>query len=100
MPNKNINQREISFRSGDGVNLNGTLLSGEHPKKGAVFQGEDDPQAPIDEIEEFKKHRKDLIIFRYPNLGHGFSPKREGRHTLGPISDQVLGDIIRTLNKL
>jgi pimeloyl-ACP methyl ester carboxylesterase len=61
--------------------------------KTAIFQGEIDPQTPIQEIDIFTKYRSDLEIFKYPDLGHGFSPDREGRPTLGPIDNKVLDDL-------
>ena len=39
------------------------------------------------------KYRNDLDIFKYPGLGHGFSPDKDGKPTLGPIDDKVLEDI-------
>jgi pimeloyl-ACP methyl ester carboxylesterase len=66
-----------------------------------VFQGELDPQTPIDEADKFVSAGvKDLTIFRYPNLGHGFSPDKNGKPTLGPIDQRVLTDLKLVVSKL
>lgn len=64
----------------------------------AVFQGEVDPQTPIDELDRFIKQRPDTLVHKYPNLGHGFSPDLNGKPTLGPIDSKVLKDLITTAN--
>ena len=65
--------------------------------KVAVFQGKVDPQTPIDELQLLTKAgRKDLMIFQYEGLGHGFSPDKNGQPTLGPIEDSVITDIVNT----
>lgn len=69
--------------------------------KVAVFQGKIDPQTPIGELELFAKAgSRDIKIFEYENLGHGFSPDLEGKPTLGPIDSIVLRDICLTANQL
>jgi pimeloyl-ACP methyl ester carboxylesterase len=65
----------------------------------AIFQGEIDPQTPIDEVDRFLRHRPDALAFRYPNLGHGFSPDLNGEPTLGPIDSKVLADIATSAAK-
>jgi pimeloyl-ACP methyl ester carboxylesterase len=59
----------------------------------AVFQGTVDPQTPLEEVERFKIARPDLLTFTYIGLGHGFSPDKDGRPTLGPVDMKVLDDI-------
>lgn len=59
-----------------------------------IFQGIEDPQTPADEVDRFVKAGvKDLTIFRYSDLGHGFSPDKDGKPTLGPIDQRVLNDL-------
>lgn len=66
-----------------------------------VFQGELDPQTPIDEANKFASAGvKDITIFRYANLGHGFSPDKNGKPTLGPIDEKVLADLKVVVSKL
>jgi pimeloyl-ACP methyl ester carboxylesterase len=65
----------------------------------AVFQGEIDPQTPIEEVDRFLKNRPDIWVYRYPNLGHGFSPDLNGSPTLGPIDSKVLEDIAKAAQK-
>ncbi len=63
-----------------------------------IFQGIDDPQTPIDEVERFERAGvRDLKIFRYPGLGHGFSPDRDGKPTVGPIDQKVLSDLAESM---
>ncbi len=69
--------------------------------KKIIFQGEIDPQTPIDEVERFKKAgATQLQVFRYPQLGHGFSPDKDGKPTIGPIQDQVLADLTKVARAL
>lgn len=66
-----------------------------------VFQGIDDPQTPVDEVDRFVKAGvKDIVVFRYPDLGHGFSPDKDGKPTLGPIDRRVLKDLRDSALKL
>ena len=74
-----------------------------HSVKGRIylFQGEDDLQTPVDEVDRFlRAGRTDMIIHRYPGLGHGFSPRKEGLPTLGPIDSSVLEDFSVDLKQL
>lgn len=64
-----------------------------------IFQGIADPQTPIEEIDRFiAAGVKNIISYKYPGLGHGFSPDKEGRPTLGPIDEKVLSDLIDVAN--
>ncbi len=66
-----------------------------------VFQGEIDPQTPIEEVARFQRAGvSDLKVFTYPSLGHGFSPDKEGKPTLGPIDPSVLRDLKSVLSGL
>lgn len=59
----------------------------------AIFQGAADPQTPAEELDRFFNKRKKLHVFKYEGLGHGFSPDKNGKPTLGPIDEEVLKDI-------
>lgn len=68
--------------------------------KKIIFQGEQDPQTPLHETDIFKNTGvKDLVIFNYPGLGHGFSPDKEGRPTLGPIDVKVVSDLVKSIQE-
>lgn len=67
----------------------------------AFFQGEDDVQTPRGEVETFLKSGiKNAKVFSYPGLGHGFSPRKNGNPTLGPVDLKVREDLQSFLNKL
>jgi pimeloyl-ACP methyl ester carboxylesterase len=69
--------------------------------KKIIFHGEVDPQTPLDEITKFKEAGvKDLTIHLYPGLGHGFSPDKLGKPTIGPIADHVLSDLTKSIEKI
>ena len=66
-----------------------------------IFQGELDPQTPIDEVDRFKKAGvTDLTVHRYSNLGHGFSPDKNGKPTLGPIDEKVIADLLKVVQQI
>lgn len=69
--------------------------------KFAFFQGEDDVQTPRGEVDLFLKAGvKNAKVFSYPELGHGFSPRRNGSPTLGPVDLSVGADLINFLSSL
>jgi surfactin synthase thioesterase subunit len=52
--------------------------------KVTLFQGEADVQTPSEEAERFLRFRTQRInVHKYKGLGHGFSPPKDGRPTLG-----------------
>lgn len=59
----------------------------------AIFQGEDDVQTPPAEALSIVA-RRPAILRLYPGLGHGFSRRKDGKPTLGPIEPQVLEDVV------
>jgi len=58
-----------------------------------VFQGAIDPQTPVGEVDALKEAVPNLTSRIYPLLGHGFSPDKDGKPTIGPIDPYVLEDI-------
>lgn len=66
-----------------------------------IVQGEDDVQTPFlteakPLYDAMKKAGKEPVALKsYPGLGHGFSERKGGRPTIGPIDAQVLSDITR-----
>lgn len=69
--------------------------------KFAFFHGEIDRQTPVDEMESFiNSGLNEPFIFKYPDLGHGFSPEIDGRATMGPINAKVVSDFVDLLVRL
>ena len=69
--------------------------------KKIIFQGEADPQTPIAEVDIFKNAGvKDLTVYSYPSLGHGFSPDKNGKPTLGPVDKSVISDLVKAMKAL
>lgn len=64
----------------------------------SIFQGEDDVQTPLIEAQTIARARK-VELKTYPGLGHGFSKRKEGKPTVGPIEDHVLADIVQAALK-
>jgi uncharacterized protein len=65
-----------------------------------IIQGEDDVQVPLSEAqaihETLKKSGKTQFTYKtYPGLGHGLSPRRDSKPTLGPIDETVITDITK-----
>jgi pimeloyl-ACP methyl ester carboxylesterase len=65
-----------------------------------VIHGEDDAQVPVSEAQTLqatlKKSGKTMYqVKTYPNLGHGLSPRRDGKPTLGPIDEAAIADITK-----
>ncbi|RYZ86260.1 MAG: hypothetical protein EOP06_14815 [Proteobacteria bacterium] len=66
----------------------------------AIFQGQDDFNTPIDELDRFKRIRlENLTTKTYPGLGHSFSPNKQGKPTYGPMDPKVIQDIVDTMNR-
>lgn len=57
--------------------------------------GDDDVRTPVGETRALEARLgelgREVDIRVYPELGHGFSARRDGKPTLGPIEGQVLG---------
>lgn len=59
-----------------------------------IFQGNIDPQTPIEDAYEIQKlYKKRVKLYEYEGLGHAFSKNKLGKPTLGPIEKKVLVDI-------
>jgi len=64
----------------------------------SIFQGAEDYSTPHEEVERFKKlGLKNITTKVYENLGHCFSPNKNGKPTYGPIDARVVEDITRTV---
>jgi pimeloyl-ACP methyl ester carboxylesterase len=77
---------------------NGTRLAQVNAKV-SIFQGEVDPQTPKEEVILFKEKFSPYFTKIYEKLGHGFSPDKNGKPTLGPIDEVVLNDIIKVIKQ-
>lgn len=67
----------------------------------AFFQGEDDVQTPRGEVDTFLKSGvQNAVVFSYPRLGHGFSPRKNNNPTLGPVDMKVRKDLQDFLRNL
>jgi alpha-beta hydrolase superfamily lysophospholipase len=86
------------YRSWYKAEPNNELLARLREMPVLLMQGEDDQQTPVSEAngvyEAMKKAGKQSVELRvYPELGHGFSLRRNGQPTLGPMAPEVLSDL-------
>jgi len=66
-----------------------------------IFQGEIDPQTPLAEVDLFRiAGVENLSVHTFQGIGHGFSPDKNGRPTLGPIDRAVLEKFAVILREL
>jgi hypothetical protein len=87
------------YRSWFQAEKNLSLLPRIRPFPILLVHGEDDMQTPFETEAKplyeamLKAGRRDVSMLSYPGLGHGFSLRRVGRPTLGPIDPQVLAEL-------
>jgi uncharacterized protein len=86
------------YRSWYNAEPNNKLMARLREMPVLIMQGEDDQQTPVTEARgvyaammEAGKQQVELTI--YPELGHGFSLRRNGQPTLGPVAPEVLSDL-------
>jgi uncharacterized protein len=88
------------YRSWFKAEPNGSVIGRLRDLPLLIIQGEDDVQVPLSEAaaihETLKKSGKTMFTYKtYPGLGHGLSPRRDGKPTIGPIDEVVLNDITK-----
>jgi uncharacterized protein len=86
------------YRSWYNAEPNNKLMARLREMPVLLMQGEDDQQTPVSEAIGVyaamqRAGKQQVELKRYPELGHGFSLRRRGQPTLGPVAPEVLSDL-------
>lgn len=86
------------YRSWYNAEPNNKLLARLREMPVLLMQGEDDQQTPLAEAQGVytamkQAGKREVELVTYPELGHGFSLRRNGQPTLGPVAPEVLSDL-------